>query len=53
MDSDTRTAARSLYTEEQRAAFWLRVRDQKMAEMLEAHNLSEEEFLAWLKERLA
>jgi hypothetical protein len=52
-DPTNQTTASSLYTEEQRAAFWLRVRDQKMAEMLEAHNLSEEEFLAWLKERLA
>lgn len=41
------------FTPEWREAFWLRMRDQKMAEMLAAHNLSEDEFLDWLKERLA
>lgn len=39
-------------TEEWRAAFWLRTREEKMTEMLFAHNLSEEEFVAWLKNRL-
>jgi hypothetical protein len=29
------------------------VRDSKVAEMLDAHNLSEKEFLEWLREKLA
>ena len=39
--------------EQRRAEFWLKCRDEKIAAMFESHNLTENEFLEWLAERLA